>query len=154
LHPSRQDGAAADSHIIEVIDITDAVPKQGSKPVAVPTSRYISKYAADLEMARRKFDLRNQYQDFVAEANDRKTKVAYLKTCNEIWVSSRERNDKRIEECKAEIERLMEKNATMEQAAEQMHAQFEADIDGAEEDKEILAKYEAFFKLETNELGL
>lgn len=134
-----------------LLTCTDNTAETEASTIDLPL-RFASRYDEDIEKSSRKFQYRNAYESFLADSKLRKMKVDHVRTCNEIWAFSHEKNEQRIEECKAEIKRLEEHNAVMEAAAEELYEKFADELMKAEGDEEVMGRFEAFFELASDVL--
>ena len=103
---------------------------------------------------RDRFTYHAEYKNFTTAAEMHKMKAEHLATRNKIWADSREKNDAEIAKCKARIEELEGQNRQMAVAEEALNEQLGEDAEAWEGDKVKLAKFTAYFELETDELEM
>lgn len=116
--------------------------------------KYGSLFAADEEKARRKFAYLREHAQFVEDAKMHQLRAEHMETRNKIWADALSKNEAEIERCGARIKELEGEHAQMMDAGNKMNEDFEGDVEAWKEDQVAMAKYDAYFNLESDELDL
>ncbi|KAK5730442.1 hypothetical protein LTR15_000379 [Elasticomyces elasticus] len=119
---------------------------------AALVAKYGSLYAADEEKARRRFFRRKDYGTFNRSADGHELAAQHLADRNKIWEENREKEETKLLALKAEMDEVHENLHRDDSAQEALNRQLGPDADAWEADKETMAKYKAYFELESDEL--
>ncbi|KAK4889848.1 hypothetical protein LTR27_011361 [Elasticomyces elasticus] len=119
---------------------------------AALVAKYGSLYAADEEKARRRFFRRKDYGTFKRSADGHELAAQHLADRNKIWEENREKEETKLLALKAEMDEVHENLHRDDSAQEALNRQLGPDAEAWEADKETMAKYKAYFELESDEL--
>ncbi|KAK5688169.1 hypothetical protein LTS10_000147 [Elasticomyces elasticus] len=106
----------------------------------------------DEEKARRRFFRRKDYGTFKRSADGRELAAQHLADRNKIWEENREKEETKLLALKAEMDEVHENLHRDDSAQEALNMSLGPDAEAWEADKETMAKYKAYFELESDEL--
>lgn len=107
----------------------------------------------DEEKQRRIARYKFEYEALIQDINRRNQQRKYVETRNRIWKQSMEKAQARVEEIEKEREELMQKMLDLGHAQKKFNEENAVDV-SRENDLAVKEKYDDYFNLETDELGM